>query len=127
MSTDLTIELADTAGELARLGRAFDKGNVNVEGLCGVASGGPTIEVHVLVDNAEAAFTALAAAGIGVEAESEVLVIEVEDRPGVIGDVGSALGKADVNLNLLYLATATRLVIGADDLATAKEVLFDYG
>ncbi len=126
MSTDLTIELADTAGELARLGRALDKGGVNIEGLCGVGCGGPTIEVHVLVDDAEAAFTALTAAEIDVKTDSEVLVMEVEDRVGVIGEVGSALGDADVNLHMLYLATATRLVIGADDLASAREVLRHY-
>jgi len=126
MSTDLTIELDDTAGELARLGRAFNEGGVNIEGLCGVGSGGPTIEVHVLVDDAEAAFAALATVGIGVESESEVLVVEVEDRLGVIGEIGSALGDADVNLHLLYMATATRLVIGADDLAAARDVLLNY-
>ncbi len=126
MPTDLTIELADAAGELARLGRAFGDGDVNIEGLCAMATGGPTTEVHVLVDDAEAAFEALAAAGIPVRSEAEVLVIEVEDRPGAIGEVGSALGDADINLSLIYLATATRLVIGAGNLDTARSVLRNY-
>ncbi len=125
MSIDLTIELSDTSGELARLGRAFGEKSVNIEGLCAVTHGGPSAEVHVLVDNAEAAFVALAAAGIEVESEEEVLVIEVEDRPGVIGDIGTALGDAGVNVSLIYLATATRLVVGADDLRAAKAVLVD--
>ncbi len=126
MSTDLTIELADAVGELARLGQAFGDGGVNIEGLCAITVGGPTAEVHVLVDDAEAAFLALASAGIPVRSESEVLVIEVEDRPGVIGEVGSALGEAGISLDLIYLATATRLVIGADDLASARTILVKY-
>ncbi|MGI9643948.1 MAG: ACT domain-containing protein, partial [Ilumatobacteraceae bacterium] len=70
-------------------------------------------------------FTALAAAGIVVETEQEVLVIEVNDRPGVLGDVGTKLGDAGINVTLIYLATGTRLLIGADDLATAKAILID--
>lgn len=123
MTTDLTIELADTAGELARLGQAFGAGGVNIEGLCAVTHGGPTAQVHVLVEDAEAAYLALHAAAIPVDSDEEVLVVEVEDRPGVLGDVGRQLGDAGISINLIYLATATRLVIGADDLHTAREVL----
>lgn len=123
MTTDLTIELSDTAGELARLGRALGEGGVNVDGLCAMTHGSATAEVHVLVDDAEAAFTALAEAGIVVESEKEVLVMEVDDRPGVIGDIGTQLGDAGVNVSLIYLATGTRLVIAADDLALAKAIL----
>lgn len=123
MATDLTIELTDNTGELARLGRAFGDGGVNIEGLCAITHGGQTAEVHVLVDDAEGAFNALAAADIEADGEQEVLVIEVEDRPGVIGDIGTRLGDAGVSVTLIYLATSTRLVIGADDLPAAREVL----
>ena len=123
MAIDLTIELDNTAGELARLGEAFGTGGVNIEGLCAVTAGGPTAEVHVLVEEAEAAFEALARAAIPVESEREVAVIEVEDRPGVIGEVSRRLGDAGVNMTLVYLATRTRLVIGADDLPGAKKIL----
>ena len=123
MTIDLTIELDDTAGELARLGVALGVGGVNIEGLCAVTWGGPTAEVHVLVEDAEAAFEALAEAGIQVESEREVIVIEVDDRPGVLGDVSRRLGDSGVNITLVYLATNTRMVIGADDLPGAKLLL----
>jgi len=127
MAIDLTIELDDTAGELARLGEAFGANGVNIGGLCAVTAGGPTAEVHVLVDDAESAFTALAEAGIEIEAEQEVLVVSVEDRPGVIGEVSRRLGDGGVNITLVYLATATRLVVGADDLAAARAVIDGFG
>lgn len=123
MTTDLTIELSDTAGELARLGRALGKGRVNIEGICAWTSGGSRAIVHVLVDDAEAAFLALGEAGIEVAAEEEVMVVPVEDRPGVLGEIGGILGDADVNVDLAYLATSTRLVVGADDLARARAAL----
>ena len=123
MGTDLTIELADTAGELGRLGMTLGLAGVNVEGVCAIAHGGATASVHILVDDPEPAFQALDAAGIPIESDQEVLVVEVEDRPGMLGEVAQRLGDAGININIIYLATSTRLVIGADELHEAREII----
>jgi hypothetical protein len=120
MATDLTLYLDDQPGELARIGDALGKAGANIAGLCAVASGGGQAEVHILIDDATAAFEALHDAGIRIAAEQEVLVLEVEDRPGALGEVACELGTARVNLTLVYLATNTRLVLGADNLAEAR-------
>jgi hypothetical protein len=41
----------------------------------------------------------------------------------VLGDVARRLGAAKVNLTTAYLATNTRLVLAADDLAAARDAL----
>jgi hypothetical protein len=120
MATDLTLYLDDQPGELARLGDVLGKAGANIAGLCAVASGGGQAEVHILIDDATAAFEALHDAGIRIAAEQEVLVLDVEDRPGALGEVARELGTAAVNLTLVYLATNTRLVLGADNLAEAR-------
>jgi hypothetical protein len=120
MATDLTIYLNDSPGELARVGEVLGRGGVNIEGVCALTSGGGEAEVHVLVDDAEAAFKALDAGAIPVVSEQEVVVVPVEDRPGVLGEVTSALGAAGVNITL---ATNTRLVLAADNLAKAKAAI----
>jgi hypothetical protein len=123
MATDLTIYLDDQPGELARLGEVLGRAGVNIEGYCAVTSGGGRGEVHVLIDDEAAAFDALATAGVEVASEQEVAVVDVEDRPGVLGDVARKLGDAGVNISLTYLATNTRLVFAADDLAAARAAL----
>lgn len=123
MATDLTIYLPDRPGELARVGDMLGAGGVNIEGICALTSVGGRAEVHLLVADAEAAFKALDTGGVRVSSEAEVLVLPVEDRPGVLGEVASSLGKAGVNITLAYLATNTRLVLAADDLASAKAAL----
>jgi hypothetical protein len=123
MATDLTVYLQDQPGELARIGEVLGQAGVNIEGFCAVTSGGGQAEVHVLVEEAADAFTALAAAGIEVVTEQEVAVVPVEDRPGVLGDVSRRLGDAGVNVTLAYLATSTRLVFAADNLAEARATL----
>ena len=52
-----------------------------------------------------------------------MIVLPVEDRPGMLGEIARKLGKADVNLSTAYLATNTRLVLAADNLAAAKSAL----
>jgi hypothetical protein len=123
VASDLTIYLTDEPGELGRLGKVLGGGGVNIEGFCALISGGGSGEIHVLVEDEAAAFTALAAAGIEVASEREVAVVEVDDRPGVLGDVSRKLGDAGVNISLAYLATNTRLVFASDDLARARSVL----
>ena len=123
MSTDLTLYLDDQPGELARIGDVLGKAGANIAGLCALPSGGGQAEVHILVHDATAAFEALQRAGIRIAAEQEVLVLEIEDRPGALGEIAHRLGEARVNLTLVYLATNTRLVLAADNLADAKAAI----
>lgn len=123
MATDLTLYLADQPGELARVGDVLGDAGVNIAGICALISGGGQAEVHILVPDPTPAFEALHRAGIDVAAEQEVIVVPIEDKPGALGEVAQKLGAAQVNLNLVYLATDTRLVLAADDLAQAKSAL----
>ena len=120
---DLTITLEDRPGRLADLGEATGRAGINVEGLCAI-SGGGRAEVHVLVDDAAAAREALGSAGIEVDAESDVLVIDVEDRPGTVGEVARRVAEAGVNIGLAYVTFGgVKLVLGVDDLDRARSAL----
>jgi hypothetical protein len=121
--SDLTIYVTDEPGELGRLGKVLGEGGVNIEGFCALISGGGAGEVHILVEDEAAAFTALTAGGIEVASEQEVAVVDVDDRPGVLGEASRKLGDAGVNITLAYLATNTRLVFASDELARARSVL----
>jgi hypothetical protein len=123
MATDLTLYLDDQPGELARVGDVLGKAGTNIGGLCALTTGGGQAEVHILVLDATSAFEALQNAGIRIAAEQEVIVLDMEDRPGSLGEVARKLGDAKVNLTTAYLATSTRLVLAADNLAEAKAAL----
>lgn len=124
MATDITIHMTDQPGELGRVAKVLGDRDVNIEGFCAVIGGGGMGELHVLVEDDEGAFRALGDAGIEVASEQEVAVVEVdEDRPGVLGELSRRMGEAEVNITLAYLATRTRLVFAADDLATVRRLL----
>jgi len=124
VATDITIYMTDQPGELGRVAQALGDRGVNIDGFCAVIGGGGMGEIHVLVDDDEGAFRALADAGIEVASEQEVAVVDVdEDRPGVLAELSRRLGEAEVNITLAYLATGTRLVFAANDLATVRRLL----
>ena len=123
MAIDFTLLLDDQPGALAQIGEVLGRAGVNIEGLCAVTSGGGQAEVHVLVQDLEAALPALARSGLAVSSEQEVVVVALEARPGALGAVSRRLGEAGVNITLTYLATDTRLVLAADNLAAARAAL----
>jgi hypothetical protein len=122
MAKDLTVILEDRPGTLATLGEALGKAGVNIDGLCGIPSEGKAV-IHVLVEDAAAARRAIEAAGLTVRADRDVLVQNVEDRPGALGQMARRLANAGVNVDVVYLATKTRVVIGTSDLGKARAAL----
>ena len=122
MLKDLTISLGDHPGSLAKVGEALGKAGVNIEGICGVTVQGKGV-IHLLVGDAAKARRALEANHIDVAKETEVVVLPVEDQPGVLGNVARRLANAGVNLQLAYLATSARLVVGADDLGKVRAAI----
>ena len=119
MAKDLTVILENRPGTLADMGEALGKAGININGLCGFPCQGKGT-IHILVENAAAARRALEERGLEVRDEREVLILEVEDRPGAFGDVTRRIANAGVNIDLAYPATNNRLVIGADDLDKAR-------
>jgi hypothetical protein len=120
---DLTVILEDRPGTLADLGDATGKAGINIEGVCGATQEGQGA-IHILVEDEAATRSALGEAGIEVGAERDVIVVDVEDRPGAMGEVARRIGNAGVNIELVYTTFgAVRLVLGVDDLDKARGAL----
>ena len=119
---DLTIELEDHPGTLAKATESIAKAGINIEGAAGFPCGGVGV-LHVLTKDAQATRRALESAGFKITAEQQVLVVDVEDKPGTAARLFRRIADAKVNVNLTYEATNNRLVIGADNIQKVKELL----
>jgi len=125
MAKNLTVVLQDRPGELARLGQAMGQAGVSIQGMSAMTGEGRgVIQLLFNDDSAPAARRALEGAGMGVADEREVLVIDVEDRPGSLGGLARALGEANVNIELAYTTFGgIKLVIATDDMDSARAAL----
>jgi hypothetical protein len=119
VARDITVRLGeDRPGALAALVQALSRSGVNIDGIAEVDG-----MVHVLSRDPSAARAALRAGGYTVDGELEVLIMPMSDRPGELSMVMQRLAEAGVNLRFVYLATGTRVVIGADDITRARAAL----
>ena len=122
MPVDLVINIENTPGALAQVAAAISDAGVNIAAATCVGPG-EQAELHILVPHAEAAKHALAISHVAVSAEREVVVVDVEDRPGVLADLTRKISRAGVDLDLVYVATRNRVVFGAGDLDALKAAL----
>ena len=119
---DLVIEVDNEPGALASVAGAMSDAGVNMSAAT-FLGGESKAELHVLVPHAEAAKHAMGHAGLAVTREREVLVVDVDDRPGVLADLASKVGNAGVDLDLVFVATHNRVVFGAEDMDALRTVL----
>jgi len=122
VAVDFTVILEDRPGELARLGEVLGDAGVNIGGLAAFTGEGRGV-IHVLIadDAVGRAGEALKAANIGVADEREVLVVDVVDRPGTLGELTRQLAAANVNIDLAYTTFGgVKIVIATDDLESAR-------
>jgi hypothetical protein len=119
---DLVIEVDNEPGALARVATAISDAGVNI---AAATCTGPAerAEIHILVPHAEAAKHALAISNLAVTGEREVVVVEAKDRPGELADLTRAIADAGVNLDLVYVATRTRIVFGSPDIDRLRAAL----
>src|SRR3954451_9048808 len=123
MATDLVIDVENTPGALAQGAAAISDAGVNIAAAMCLGSG-ERAELHILVKHAEAAKHALAIShGVSIDHEREVVVVDVEDRPGVLADLTRKIARAGVDLDLVFIATQNRVVFGAQDMDALRAVL----
>src|SRR5580693_1250117 len=122
MAYDLVIEIENSPGSLAGVAAAISDAGVNIAAATCIGSG-ERAELHILVPHPEAAKHSLAISQLAVTREREVVVVDVEDRPGVLADLTRKIAKAGVNLDLVYIATRNRVVFGAGDLTALRATL----
>ena len=122
MAKDLTVILNNVPGTFASLGEALGGAGINIDGICGFPAEGEGV-VHMLVEDTAGAKSAIEGAGHQVRGERDVLVVDVQDKPGEVGRVCRALADAGVNLDLIYPTNKGQLVLGADDMDKARAAI----
>ena len=80
MAVELVMDIENSPEALAQVAAAIGDAGVNVAAATGVGPG--ERELHILVPHAEAARHSLAISHVSITRERDVVVVEVEDRPG---------------------------------------------
>ena len=101
-ATQLAVFLANRPGALARVCDELAKAKINIHAL----ATSDTIDhsvVRMVVSDPTKALMLLGEAGV-LALESDVLMIETENEPGVLAKIADRLATAKVNIEYAYLA-----------------------
>lgn len=121
ITTELSAELThDRPGELAKAVTAIANMDVNIEGYTEVDG-----HFHVVTSDPHDARKALETVGFTVS-ESEIVIIETEDRPGALANILRRLSAEELNIVRTYTLTRTRVAISVDEPARLREILPDF-
>jgi hypothetical protein len=122
MTFDLAVILDNKPGRIADVGELLGNAGLNIEGICGIPSEGKSY-LHILVSNTAVARKVLEDAGFTIHEERQVLVLNLDNHPGALGDITRRVAKAGVNIELIYAASKNRIVIGVDKPEDARTVI----
>jgi hypothetical protein len=125
---DCSIQLTNKPGDLARVAEALARRGVNIKALAGLSVGG-VATTRILPDDIVAARSAFEAASIRFT-ESEVHLVLLENKAGVLATVTNRLGEAGVNLEAIYVTgiadDLVELAIVGDDPKKTKKILEEF-
>jgi hypothetical protein len=125
---DFSIKLSNKPGDLARVAQALARRAVNIKSLAGLSIDGVAM-ARILPDDVVAARTALEAANIRFT-ESEVHLVLLENKAGILANVTNRLGDEGINLEAIYITgiadDLVELAIVSDNPKKAKKILEEF-
>lgn len=114
----------DRVGELARVTGALAQNAINIRGLA-TDKYGPRPAVRVVTDDEASTRNALRKAGLEFE-ESDVVVVDLIDRPGEIAKASKRMASSGLNIDSVFLVgkkdTPASMVIVTNDPKKAKRL-----
>lgn len=126
VATDLRLQLASRPGAMASLFAAFESAGIIVHGVCAIGEDDIDAD-HFLVDDADAAVTAAAAAGAVEIRRREVLLVDAARAGVTAAEMLHRIATAGAGIDLMYFASRGALVLGASPLEDARAALEGLG
>jgi hypothetical protein len=99
-ATQFSVAMENVPGQLGRLCRVLVQADVNIRGIS-VADASDISNIRMVVSNPAAAKKALREAGLSFVCQ-DVLLVELDDKPGALEVVAMRLGEAGVNVHYVY-------------------------
>tara|TARA_B100000686_G_C16581263_1_gene858257 strand:+ start:168 stop:578 length:411 start_codon:yes stop_codon:yes gene_type:complete len=121
---EISMELEDEPGSLARIAEALAEANINIETMCAIGKVAPNValvteqipQTRAVLDRLDVNYTV-----------TELIKMVMPDQPGVLASFSRRIADAGLNLNSIYILSKyqgdTELVFSVDDTEKARQVL----
>jgi len=127
LSKEIAVTVANKVGVLADMSKLLSEGGINIEAVAGYAVGNEA-KVMVVTGNNAAAVEILKKAGYASLKENEVVMVELENKPGALKEITMSLEGNGVDIKQVYGTACSsgcpsRLVFSTSDNQKALEAL----
>lgn len=113
MAVDIAINLSGTDHPVSFIGSITRSLGVNIRGVCAYETRTERV-VHILLEGEVDIDGAIAQHGVGRSSVTDVVVLDLVDRPGVFEAITSTVSDAGIRLLFAY-TSGVWLVLGTDD------------
>ncbi len=126
--TQLAVFLSNRPGALARVCEELAGAEINIHALS-ISDTADHSVVRMVVSDPTKALMLLGERGV-LALETEVLMIETDNRPGTLGQLADRLARANVNIEYAYMASTVNsprglMILRPSDVEQAQTVLRD--
>ena len=132
LGKEISVGVANEPGVLARLTSFLVNNSVNLEAILGYRTElKERAGLMFITDNNQAAIDAFLDEGFRDIAENDVLIVELDNKPGALKNISELLARHHLNINYIY-ATAcvkgcpVKIVLSTTDNKEAIRILTEY-
>ncbi len=129
MLRQISVFVENKPGRLAAVTEKLYEKGINIRAFT-IAEAGDFGIIRMVVDKTDEAYKTLKDAGFTVSL-TEVIAVEVEDKPGSLYRIAKALGEEGVNIEYVYAFTSEQhkalIIFRVNDVERAKKVLEGLG
>jgi len=121
LGKEISVIVGNKPGGLSEIAKFLVDHGINVEAIAGyVKDNGVEAELLFVTDNNYDAIETLNEHGYGLIKEREVIVVEVENKPGALKNITEMLAQNNINLEYIYGTTCmggcpAKIVFSTDD------------
>ncbi|MDI9645132.1 MAG: acetolactate synthase [Archaeoglobales archaeon] len=125
MLKQISVFVENKPGRLAAVTEKLNEVKTNIRAFT-IAEAGDFGIIRMVVDKTQEAYEVLKKSGFTVSL-TDVIAVEVEDRPGALYEIAKSLGDANVNIEYCYAFTSGKhkalIIMRVNDIEKAKAVL----
>ncbi len=126
---EMAVGVLNEIGALSRITSLLADHGINIEAIMGYSTAmGERAELMFITNNNLKAAEALVEHGYGLINEHDVIIIELENRPGTLKNISEVLTQEAINITYIYTTTCNsgcpaKIVLATSDNNRAFDVL----
>jgi len=121
LAKELSVIVSNEIGLLDRMSKHLAERGINIEAIAGyeMEESGEA-QIMMVVDNARRAGDALEQQGFGSVTEHDIIIVELDNRPGALNTITSLLAHRGINVRYIYATVSSegssvRVVLSTSD------------